>query len=260
MPTSAPPVTPAPGPTSASSSSPRALIIGNSDGIGLALTRRLLDRGWSITGISRSPSPITPDDHDNPDAYDHHVVDIRSPAYDDVLDQAARGDSLDTDAALDLCVYCAGIGEEIDFDDLAADLPVFEVNLIGLVRTVSRVLPAMLTARSGHFIGLSSQGDRLLNVGAPSYSASKAGVSSYLESLGVAVRDRGVAISNIRFGFVATKMAKADVRPFEITADDAASCIERCIIRRPLRYTYPRRMAIVLALANAINRIRTWFA
>lgn len=34
-----------------------ALIVGNSDGIGLALTRRLIDGGWQVTGLSRSPAP-----------------------------------------------------------------------------------------------------------------------------------------------------------------------------------------------------------
>ncbi|WP_426501993.1 hypothetical protein ACPPVO_30570 [Dactylosporangium sp. McL0621] len=29
---------------------PRALIVGNTDGIGLALTRRLLDEGWTAVG------------------------------------------------------------------------------------------------------------------------------------------------------------------------------------------------------------------
>jgi NAD(P)-dependent dehydrogenase (short-subunit alcohol dehydrogenase family) len=34
----------------------RAVIIGNSDGIGYALTRRLLDDGWTVAGLSRSAS------------------------------------------------------------------------------------------------------------------------------------------------------------------------------------------------------------
>ena len=36
----------------------RALLIGNSDGIGLALTEALLAQDWQVTGISRSPSPL----------------------------------------------------------------------------------------------------------------------------------------------------------------------------------------------------------
>ena len=34
----------------------RAVLAGNSDGIGLATTHRLLKSGWEITGLSRSPS------------------------------------------------------------------------------------------------------------------------------------------------------------------------------------------------------------
>ena len=36
-----------------------ALLIGNSDGIGLAATKRLLGSGWEIIGISRSESKLS---------------------------------------------------------------------------------------------------------------------------------------------------------------------------------------------------------
>lgn len=246
---------------------PSALLIGNSDGIGLALTQRLLDRGWTVTGISRSDSPLT----GSSERYRHFVVDVRSPEYEATITdvvvaqpEATADEATANDAtALDACIYCAGIGESLDLDNpdaLAGDLAVFDVNLTGLVRTVAIVVPAMLRAGRGHFIGLSSQGDRFINADAPSYSASKAGMSSYLEAMGLAVRARGVHVSNIRFGFVATKMAKSEVRPFEITADKAARRVERCLARRPLRDTYPKRMAVVLAVLNAINRLRTWLA
>jgi len=52
----------------------KAILIGNSDGIGLAATRRLLVSGWNITGISRSESPLT-----NP-AYHHHLADVSDSA------------------------------------------------------------------------------------------------------------------------------------------------------------------------------------
>ena len=52
-----------------------AVIIGNTDGIGLALTRQLLDRGFEITGISRRPSTLV---HE---AYRHCVIDVCNPRY-----------------------------------------------------------------------------------------------------------------------------------------------------------------------------------
>jgi NAD(P)-dependent dehydrogenase (short-subunit alcohol dehydrogenase family) len=222
-----------------------ALLIGNSDGIGLALTRRLLDQGWSVTGVSRSPSTL---EHER---YQHHVADVRTAAFGQILGRADLG-------ALDVCVYCAGIGQELSLGDLAAERAVFEVNLMGLVHTVEGILPRMLAAGRGHFLALSSLADRFCNPGAPSYSASKAGMSSYLEALALAVRGRGVHITNIRLGFVATKMAKSDVRPFQISADKAADLILRCMARRPIRFTYPRRMGLLLWLAGWPDRVRLW--
>jgi short-subunit dehydrogenase len=83
-------------------------------------------------------------------------------------------------------------------------------------------------------------------------------VSSYLEALALAVRARGVHITNIRFGFVATKMARSEVTPFQISAERAAQLILRCLARRPIRYTYPRRMGVLLWLVSWPNRLRLW--
>jgi hypothetical protein len=51
----------------------------------------------------------------------------------------------------------------------------------------------------------------LLSSEAPSYHASKAGSSNYLGGLASALKTKGVHVTNVRFGFVDTKMAKGDV-------------------------------------------------
>jgi short-subunit dehydrogenase len=61
------------------------------------------------------------------------------------------------------------------------------------------VIPWMVKRGKGHFIGLSSVADELLSPEAPSYHASKAGFSNYLEGLALAVRTKGVHITNVRF-------------------------------------------------------------
>ena len=212
----------------------RVLIIGNSDGIGLALTERLLARGLRVIGLSRSPAPV---DHEH---YQHHVVDVCSPEYAEVMAGICRETPPNT------CVYCAGIGQELDVAHLQSERQTFQVNLMGAVIAIEHVLPSMLDAGAGHIIGLSSQADVLRDPGAPSYAASKAGMSSYLEGLARAVRKGGVHVTNVRFGFVDTKMAKAETRPFMITADKAARLIEKCMHRRPVRFTHPWRMAALL--------------
>ncbi len=225
-----------------------ALIVGSSDGIGLALARTMLAEGWRVAGISRSPAPI-----DDP-AYAHTVADVTAPDYRDILAE------LVSDIGPDVCVYCAGIGESLDHADLARDLTVFDVNLVGALATVAAVVPGMVAAGDGHFIGLSSQADTFVNADAPSYSASKAGLSAYLHGLALALRPHGVYVTNVRFGFVDTKMARSEVRPFMISADKAASLIMRCVKKRPISFTYPKRMAGLLWFLRWGPRLRIWWS
>ena len=146
-------------------------MIGNSDGVGLAVTRRLLAGGWDVTGVSRSDSPIT----EAP--YVHHVCDVTSAGYPELLTQLAAGSDFD------LCGYFAGVGELVDLSDMWKEVYVVEVNLMGMIRTVAGIVPGMVRRGRGHFMGVSSLADELLSAVAPSYHASKAGFSSYLGSL-----------------------------------------------------------------------------
>ena len=120
---------------------------------------------------------------------------------------------------MDLCIYCAGIGELLDISNMEPEVGIFDVNLTGMVKTAACVIPSMAKSGKGHFIGLSSVADEMLSPEAPSYHASKAGFSNYLEGLALALKSKGVSVSNVRFGFVDTKMAKGDIKPFMITLD-----------------------------------------
>jgi hypothetical protein len=49
-------------------------------------------------------------------------------------------------------------------------------------------------------------------------------------------------------------------RPFLISADRAAALVERCMVRRPIRYTYPWRMAPLVWLFGLGARLRVWLS
>jgi short-subunit dehydrogenase len=206
----------------------RALIIGNTDGIGLGLTRRLLASNHRVVGISRRASSVTTS------SYQHFVCDVTSAEYPSLLrDLSAEH--------LDVCVYCAGIGERFDLAHLEADRMTFRVNLLGLAETVAVVLPAMARAGRGQLVGLSSIGDELLSGEAPGYSASKAGVSSYLAGLALAMERYGVTVSNVRLGLVNTKMAKAPGQPMMIEVERAVDVIMEVLASKRARITHPWR-------------------
>ena len=226
----------------------RALVVGNSDGIGLALTRKLLDAGWDVRGVSRRASPI-----DNA-RYAHRVLDVTAPEFRPALADWLGGE------ALDACFYCAGIGELFDPDNLAGDSRTIAVNLVGAAATVEVVLPAMLRARAGHLIGLSSLADDGPSPEAPAYAASKAGLTSYLIGLALALRPRGVHVTAVRLGFVDTKMAKSPVRPLMVSADRAADTILRCLRSRPMQLTYPKLMGALVRALRWLRSLRVWFS
>lgn len=221
------------------------LVIGSSDGIGRRVVERLLADGWTVTGVSRSPAEPLGDRHH------HHVLDVRAPDY-----RAALAALRDARGPFDVAVYCAAVGDLLALDDLAAQRAAFEVNLLGAVDSFEVLHPAWRARRAGHFVVLSSLADRLLGPGSPGYNASKAAVSAYFESLALAVRGDGIAITNLRFGFVDTKLAKSPVRPFMLSRDRAARVVARAIDRRPIRRSTPLPMVALCAALGLILQCR----
>lgn len=227
----------------------RALLIGNTDGIGRVVTDRLLAAGWAVDGVSRSDLAL---DHD---AYRHLTLDVRDRNYRAKLDYRVAGEPPD------LCIYFAGVGHGFDLDHLSGDRHVLEVNLMGFMSTAEVVLPAMKRAGRGHLIGLSSIADMVSGADGFSYFASKAGMSRYMAGLALALRKQRspIKVTNIRFGFVDTKMADAPVKPMMITAEKAAVLVMRCVRRRPALFTYPRSMGWLAALTRLIAATRLRF-
>jgi NAD(P)-dependent dehydrogenase (short-subunit alcohol dehydrogenase family) len=225
------------------------LIIGNSSGIGAAVAQALVERGDQVTGISRSKSPL-PEGRIR-----HEVLDVTSPDYPELLGRLVRESS-----GFDACIYCVGIGSNLELPDLSREARVFDVNLTAMVRTMAALAPGWLEQRRGHFIGLSSLADAFYNRAAPSYSASKAGFSHYLASMALALRPHGIAVTNVRFGFVDTKMAQASRKPLMMSVSEAAAHVVRCLDRRPARLSVPKVAAAATWAIGVVQSLRVWLS
>lgn len=220
-----------------------ALLVGNSDGIGLAVTQLLLSNGWAVTGISRSALTL------NETLYKHHIADVTTSEFPGLLGQLTETNDFD------ICGYFAGIGELIDPLDMKNEVHIVDVNLLGMIRTVAGIVPKMVRRGRGHFIGVSSLADELFSREAPSYHASKAGFSNYLGSLALTLKQTGVSVTNVRFGFVDTKMAKGDRKPLMLTVEQAAHHIEKCIQKRPRTYVAPRGAVPLVKMRKWMMRL-----
>ena len=92
------------------------------------------------------------------------------------------------------------------------------VNLLGVVYAIEAVLPEMLKRGQGHLAAVSSMAAYKGLPGESAYCASKAAVNTYMEGLRIQLRHRGLAVTTICPGFVATPMT--EVRGGPVASDD----------------------------------------
>ena len=87
-----------------------------------------------------------------------------------------------------------------DWDD------VLEVNLMASVVLCRSAMRAMMKARSGRIISISSIVGVTGNPGQTNYAASKAGIIGFSKSLAAEVANRGITVNVVAPGFIATPM------------------------------------------------------
>jgi short-subunit dehydrogenase len=115
-----------------------------------------------------------------------------------------------------------------------------QANFLGLVYMIDAVLPSMLERKHGHIVGVSSLAGVRGIPFEPAYSASKAAVAAYLESLRSELRTRGVVVTTIFPGYVQTPLLDginglmgADMANGKaVTAVAAAAAIVKAIERK----------------------------
>ena len=129
--------------------------------------------------------------------------------------------------------------------DAAEAGDVISINVIGVVNSVAAVLPDMLARGRGQLVAISSLASYRGMPKSGAYSASKAAVSTFFESLRVDLRKSGIDVTVIHPGFIRTPMTANRKRklPFLLETDDAACRILRAVERRARTYAFPWQLA-----------------
>ena len=129
---------------------------------------------------------------------------------------------------------------------------VIDTNLIGAVNAIGAVLPEMLEGGAGQLVAISSlAGFRGLPKSA-AYSASKAAMTAYFESVRLDVQSRGVAVTIIQPGFIRTPLTggrKAKM-PFLMELDDAIPYFRRAIEQKKRFAAFPWQLATLVRIAR----------
>lgn len=143
----------------------------------------------------------------------------------------------------DLVIANAGLGGNNPgyAFDLALHQRVMAVNFQGAVHTLTPFLPEMCARGRGHLVAISSlAATRGRPLGA-SYSASKAALAVFLESLRLDLREHGVRVTTVLPGFLATPMTATTVaaKPFQVTAEQAAAEVLEAIRAGKAEHAFP---------------------
>jgi short-subunit dehydrogenase len=192
-----------------------AVVTGASSGIGEETAIRLAKRGARVLAVARSEASLRQLADENPGI---------TPFVADVTDADARAAVVDAAGEVDLLVNNAGLGWTGLVEDMPADAvrQLFEVNVLALIDLTQRALPGMLERRRGHVINVASVASWMATPPITVYSATKYAVQGFSEGLRRELLGRGVAVTTINPGPVATRFgvrAEGD-RPTELLRDE----------------------------------------
>jgi 3-oxoacyl-[acyl-carrier protein] reductase len=206
-----------------------ALVTGASRGIGRAIAASLAAGGAIVIAAARG---------DNARATVEAItaaggqaeaapLDVTDPAS---VDAVARG-VIERHGRIDILVNNAGVTKDQlmlrmkrdDWDGVLA------ANLTGAFTCVQAVLKAMVKARHGRIISITSVVGEAGNPGQANYAASKAGLIGFCKSLAKEVASRNVTVNVVAPGLIDTDMTRA------LTANTQRDWAEQIPLGRPGR-------------------------
>ncbi|GGK30248.1 SDR family oxidoreductase [Salinarimonas ramus] len=161
------------------------LITGCSSGFGLDIAKHFLDRDWNVVATMR-----TPDASVLPSSENLRILPL------DVRSDESVHRAVEAAGSIDVLVNNAGIGwlNALEGTPMSIARDIFETNTIGTMRTMQAVLPQFRERRSGTIVNVTSTVTvkplPLLSV----YTASKAAVNAFTESVALELEPFGIAV------------------------------------------------------------------
>lgn len=213
-----------------------ALVTGASRGIGAAIARGLARDGWGVGVNYRADrdgaQAVVADIEGDRGRAIALAADVAEPGAPDELFGALESHF---DAPVLVLVNNAGISR----DDLTPSLDdeewdtVLQTDLTAAFRLTRRALKAMLRARAGRIVNISSIAGLRANPGQANYAAAKAGLIALTKTSAVEVARRGVTVNAVAPGLIDTEFiggaSKALVEAIPArrlgTPDEVAACV-----------------------------------
>ncbi|MFI6154942.1 SDR family NAD(P)-dependent oxidoreductase [Kitasatospora sp. NPDC051170] len=232
---------------------PVALITGASSGIGLATATRLADAGWCtlLSGTDRTRLDALADRTGGRPLPE----DLAKPDGPARLVEAA----LAATGRVDALVASAGLGWRGPYERTPSDTldRMIEVNLAAPLRLVRLLLPGMLERGRGRIVLLGSMAGAVGVREESGYSATKAGLAMFAESLWYELRGTGVGVRMILPGAVDTPFFDRRGTPYQrgrprpVTAERVADAVVASITTERDRLFVPQWLGLPARIHGA---------
>jgi short-subunit dehydrogenase len=232
------------------SSSPKAIVIGATSGIGKALAEVLAERGYCVGITGRRMELLEALREQNPQSYAAQFMDIsKQEEAREIFNRLAE-----TMGGVDLVVVNSGWGKRNEELDWEIDKQIIDVNVAGCVAIANAAMHVFFKQGRGHLVGISSiaalRGSRFV----PTYPASKAFLSAYLHGLRhkVCHKKLSITITDIKPGFVDTAMAQGDHVFWRASTRKAAEQIYRAIVKKKSHAYITKRWRLIAWLLKIL--------
>jgi NAD(P)-dependent dehydrogenase (short-subunit alcohol dehydrogenase family) len=228
-----------------------AWIVGASSGIGRAVASRLHALGAVVVVSARHAGALDTFVEQHPGS---HALPLDVSARHDVA--AALQQVIARHGRVDLVLYCAGYYRPMRAADYALDemLAHLQVNYVGALHLLEGLLPVLLAQGHGHLSLVASVAGYRGLPRALAYGPSKAALQHLGDVLHLDLRPRGIGVSVVNPGFVATALTagNAFAMPALLTPEQAATHMLGGWARGRFDIHFPKRFTLWLKLLQLL--------
>ena len=231
----------------------KVFITGASSGIGEALAHEYATQDTILGLVARRKDPLLILKKKLAKEVNIYTADVR----DRNALRIAAEDFIGKYGAPDVVIASAGVSSgtltesESDMDVFQA---VLDINLVGMMNTFQPFVLPMKKNNYGSLVGISSVAGTRGLPGAGAYSASKAAVTAYLESLRIELNEYNLVVTTIAPGYIKTPMTRLNKfpMPFLMTPQVAAKKFIKAINQHKKFIIFPWQMRLVVTMMRLI--------